>query len=342
MLERKGPSAKNKKYYVSQEYIRKVFESNNSQKKINSKNNYSDFKNFKNRPNTNISNDQPLVLFNKPNSNNSNFSEKKVKKDLFENKRYLNDDQNKRKLLKYNSYHSTGQNNFKNLFFSSDTKNKSKESNNLLNSKTTSFNKDLNCCSNQKYSNSLKKVNNRPKIMNKEEKVKKNKLFNSVNLQDFEFRDIWIQKLTNKNIIAKKILESMKVKKMTEINRKEVDIKRKKDYLEQNNISYEKDSNIENEKNENINEVKTKKIINKNNNKELKDIKLNNKRITNLSRRENYKNNNDEDVLNNKKMKKRYKEFVNQFEFLHKIKKEFNIFRKSKNKDKNNKTTKIE
>lgn len=335
MIERKGISEKNKKYYISQEYIRKIFESNNSQRNIKSKNNYSDFKKFKKKPKTNIFNDQPLVLFHKPNSSNNNFSEKKIKKDLFENKRYLNEGQNKRKILKYNSYHSTDKNNFKNLFFSSQTQNKSNENKSLFNSKRTSFNKDINLDSKQRdYSNSIKKMNNRPKIMHKEEKAKKNKLFNSVNLQDIEYRDIWIQKLTNKNIIIKKFLESMKVKKMTEINKKEVDIKRKKDYLEQNNISYEKDSNIENEKNEDMNEIKTKKIINKNNNKELKDIKFNNKRFTNLSRRENYKNSNDEDVLKNKKMKKRYKEFVNQFEFLQKIKKEFNLLRKSKNKDK--------
>ena len=341
MLERKRPSSKNKKYHVSQEYIRKVFESNNSQKKIKSKNNYSDFKKFKNKPY--ISNDQPLVLFHKLKSSNCNFSENTIKKNLFENKRYLDEGQNKRKLLKYNSYHSTDKNNFKNLFFSSQTQNKINENNNIFNSKGTSFNKGINCDSKQReYSNSIKKVNNRPKIINKEENVKKNKLFNSVNLQDMEFRDIWIQKLTNKNIIIKKCLESMKVKKMTEINKKEIDMKRKKDFLEQNNISYEKDSNIQNEKNENINEIKAKKIINKNTNKELKDIKLNSKRIKNLSKRENYKNSNEEDVLNDKKMKKRYKEFVNQFEFLQKIKKEINILRKSKNKDKKSKLTKIE
>ena len=338
MSERKESSSKSKKYYASQEYIRKIFESNNIQKRILSKNVYSDFNNSKNKPKTNISNDQPFALFHIPNSSNFNFSENKIKKDLIENKRYLSDSKNKKKLFKYNSYYSTDQNNFKNIFFSSQTKNKSNQNNNLFNSKRALFKKDINNCSEQKeYSNSIKKITTRPKIMNKEEKVKKNKLFNSVNLQDFEFRDIWIQKLTNKNIIIKKFLESMKDKKMTEINKIEVALKRKKDYLEQNNISYEKDSNIENEKNKNINENKIKKNIDI----ELKDIKLNNKRFANLSKRENNKNSNDEEVLNNKKMKKRYKEFVNQFEFLRKIKKEFNILRKSKNKDKKSELTKI-
>ena len=116
--------------------------------------------------------------------------------------------------------------------------------------------------------------------------------------------------------------------KVTNKNKtKENDYKRKKDYLKNNYISYEDETENEKEKNND-----KSKIINSNNknDKELKDIKnINNK---NISKSDNY----DDNFNSNKNYKKRYKDIVNQFEFLKKIKKEYNILKKSKNKDKQN------
>ena len=97
-------------------------------------------------------------------------------------------------------------------------------------------------------------------------------------------------------------------------NKKENDFKRKKEYLDNNNISSENISNIEND-------------INKNKAKDLKNIKIKIK-IKSPSYR---KTNNFLTNSNDKRIKKRLKDFVNQFEYLQKIKKELNILKKSKN-----------
>ena len=324
MFERKEKIINNKKFFISHDYIRKVFEPNYSHRNIKSNDNNSNFKKIETVHKIGITNEQPLVLFHKPNLNNIHSLENKIKKDLVENKGYLNDGGYKKKLLKYYSYHNTDQNQSKNIYRSlTQNKNRSKinDNDNIFSSKHSSFNMGLNSRTLQKeYSNSIKKF--KPKIKQKKEKEKevRNKIFNSVNLTDVKNKNLLIQKLLNKDYIEKNMF------KVTNKNKtKENDYKRKKDYLKNNYISYEDETENEKEKNND-----KSKIINSNNknDKELKDIKnINNKNI--------FKSDNDY-FNSNKNNKKRYKDIVNQFEFLKKIKKEYNILKKSKNKDKQN------
>ena len=328
MFERKEKIEKNKKYIISHDYIRKVFNSKTSYKNIKSKNSNSDFKKIENPHKINISNDQPLVLFHKPNSGKDKKIENTIKKDLIENKGYLSDGSCKKKLLKYFSYHDTNQNNSKKKVYSSYNKNndEKKEIQNLFNSKRDSFNNGLNSRTIQKdYSNSIKKINKRPKIKHKDMKENKNKLFNSVNLNDIKKKNLLIKKLTDKKFI-KNLMGNLKTNINTQSTKKDNDFQRKKEYLKQNNISYENESIIDNKNNKLIKNDKTK---------ELKDIIINNKRFINPTKSEDFKINNEEkDSIKNKKYNKGFKNKVNQFEFIHKIRKEFRILQKSKNKEK--------
>lgn len=322
MFERKEKIINNKKFYISHDYIRKVFEPNYSHRNIKSNDNNSNFKKIETMHKIDITNKQPLVLFHKPNLNNVHSLENKIKKDLVENKGYLDDGGYKKKLLKYFSYHNTDQNQPKNIYRSqTQNKNRSKinDNENLFSSKHSSFSMRLNSRTIQKeYSNSIKKF--KPRIKQKKEKEIPNKILNSANLNDVKKRTLLIQKLLNKDNIEKNFN-----KVIIKNKKKENDYKRKEDYLKQNNISYEDETEIEKEKNND----KSKEINSNNkNDKELKDIK--NINIGYIS-----KSNND-NFHSNKNIKKRYKDFVNQFEFLKKIKNEYNILKKSKNKDKQN------
>ena len=352
MFDRKEVSVKNKKFFISHEYIRKVFDYYNSHRNIKSNNIDSDFKKIEKIQKINISNDQPLVLFHKPDPSNVGL-ENLIKKDLIENNGYINDGGYKKKLLKYYSYHNTEQNQPKNIFRYSYSHNKNKSKindsqNNNLYSKKGSINITLNKRDLQKdYSNSIKKINKRPNLLkHKEYKEKQNKLFNSVNINDLKNRDKLIEKLTEENVV-KNLFGNMKSNKGNNSiiygktfkeSRLDIDYERKKEYLKKNNISYENENinDIENDKNSNNKEKEINSMINSKKSKELndiKDIKLNDKRLINVSKSANYKTN--DDIFNNKKEKKRYKNFVNQFEYLQKIRKELNILKKSKDKNKN-------
>ena len=135
--------------------------------------------------------------------------------------------------------------------------------------------------------------------------------------------------MTDKNSLVKNLFLSQNISKNHPINREENDHKKKKDYLDHNNISYDDvEIEIEKEKKNGINLTDSK---NKRNNKsykglkDIKDIKMN---VKIMNTNDDYKS------LINKNKKKKYKSIVDQFEFLLKIKKEFKILRKSKDKDK--------
>ena len=317
MFERKEAIINNKRYFISHEYIRKVFEPNRSKTSIKSKDDNYDFKRIETIQKINISNEHPKVLFHKSNNNHMYSIENKIKKDLIENKGYLNDGGYNKKLLKYYSYHNTDKNNSKNIFRSTYSQNKNSSKNNenkdFFKSNRTSFNMSLNKRTIQRdYSNSIKKLNKKLKIKkeNKKENNKENnRLINSVNLHDVKYRNLLIKKLVNKDLAINLFKNS---KNNTENAKKDDGYKRKKDYLDHYGITYDGENEIE--KN------------NLSNNKDNKRKKLD------------YKNNNNRNGLNLKEYsyyrKKRNKQIVNPFEFIHKIKKELNILRKSKEKDK--------
>ena len=322
MFERKEAIINNKRYFISQDYIRKVFEPTRSKTSIKSKDDNSDFKRIETIQKINISNEHPKVLFHKPNNNHMYSIENKIKKDLIENKGYLNDGGYKKKLLKYYSYHNTDQSNSKNIFRSTISQNKSSSKNNenknFFNSNRTSFSMGLNKRTIQKdYSNSIKKLNRKLKIKkeNKEEKNKgNNRLLNSVNLYDVKYRNLLIKKLVIKNLAVNLFRIS---KNNNENKKKENDYQRKNYCLELNNIDNQKNK-IEKNKDSNDKNNKRKKSHDNNNNRNNRNSKDSSK----------------DSKANSYYRKKRYKEIVNPLEFIHKIKNELNILRKSKEKDK--------
>ena len=323
MFERKEAIINNKRYFISQDYIRKVFEPTRSKTSIKSKDDNSDFKRIETIQKINISNEHPKVLFHKPNNNHMYSIENKIKKDLIENKGYLNDGGYKKKLLKYYSYHNTDQSNSKNIFRSTISQNKSSSKNNenknFFNSNRTSFSMGLNKRTIQKdYSNSIKKLNRKLKIKkeNKEEKNKgNNRLLNSVNLYDVKYRNLLIKKLVIKNLAVNLFRIS---KNNNENKKKENNYQRKKDCLKLNRIAYDNPNEIEKNNDSNDKNNKRKKSHDNNNNRNNRNSKDSSK----------------DSKANSYYRKKRYKEIVNPLEFIHKIKKELNFLRKSKEKDK--------
>lgn len=327
MFERKEDLIKNKKLFISPEYLRKVFDTNNSQRNAKFKNINEDFKKIESIQKIDVSIEHPLVLFNKPKKEKTFGIENAIKKDLIEKNGYIDDGGFKKKLLKYYFYHNTEQNHPKNTPHLSKSNSKNKTSGNQS-SKRTSFSTGFNKRSIQKqYSNSIKKINKRPSISQKEEKEKErtNKLFFSVNLKDTKKKNLMMESLPDKNKIVKNLFRSFEknnnnnkcfklIDNNSKENKKESDFKRKKEYLDKNNISYE---NINDDKNENKN------------NDESKDAKTKtDKKIKNIFKitlkKDIY------DISNKKKQKKRYKDSVNQFEYLQKIRKELNILKRSK------------
>lgn len=317
MFDRKEVVTKNKKYFISNEYLRKIFESKQSRQNIRYQNENSDFKKIEPIQKINVSNDHPMVLFHKSNHDGFYSIENRIKKELIENKGYIDDGGYKKKLLKFYSHHNTDQSQSKNLYRSKNKNiNRSNENKNFFNSNRTSFSMGLNKRTIQKdYSNSIKKVSKRPKIIYeiKKNKEKGNNLFNSLNVQDIENRNSLIKKLTNKKVVKNLLY----IKNNNTINIKERSYKRKKDYLEHFNISYDKENGNENVKNDQL--------------KDLKDIPFKNKIFNEIKSSSNNINNND------KRKKKKYKDNVKQFEFINKIKKELHILQQSNEKNKSSK-----
>ena len=330
MFERKEGIIKNKKLFISPEYLRKVFDSNISQRNTKPKIMNEDFKKIESIQKIDISIEHPLVLFNKPKKDKAFGLENAIKKDLIEKNGYIDDGGFKKKLLKYYFYYNTEQNHPKNIPHLSKSNSKNKTNGNQS-SKRTSFSSGFNKRNIQKnYSNSIKKINKRPNISQKEEKEKEkeknNKLFFSVNLKDTKKKNLLIESLTDKNKIVKNLFRSFEknnsnnkcikiIDSFNKENKKENDIKRKKEFLDKNNISYE---NINDDKNDNKNNNESKDVKTKTENKKIKNVF----KIT--LKKDNY------DFSEKKKKKKRYKDSVNQFEYLQKIRKELNILKRSK------------
>jgi len=317
MLERKELSINEKnnkkaKRIISMDYQRQIFGSYQSQKNIKPKDMNSGLKKIEKNIKINISNNYPTILFLKPELKNKDNSKKESNKNSTENKRYLHNNdlfKNRRKVNHHKNYFNTR-------------------------SKLFSKASTLNNKSPKKYHvKFVKKMNSLSNIgKNKEDKISQNKLYNSTNniKKDIIKKEDLIKKLTNKKIV-KNLLVNLK----TNNNRnssKDLEFERKKEYLIKNDIDLDNEETKDNNNNIKENEVKETSDKNRDNNHELKDIcdiKMNDKRIINISKSEdNFRNN------NNKQRKKRYKAIINQFEYLKKIKKELNILMKSKDKKK--------
>lgn len=320
MLERKEAIIKSKnnkkvKCFISMDYQRHIFSSYQSQKNIHPKDLNSDFKKIGTNIKINLLNNNPTVLFLKPELKNKDNSKKETNKNLIENKKYL-----------YNSdYH----------------KNKRKKNNhqNFFNTRSKLFSKasTLNNKSPKKYRvKFIKKMNSLSKIeKNKEDKINQKRLYNSTNTikKDIIKKEDLIKKLTNKKVV-KNLLINLKNNNNGN-NVKDLEYERKKEYLIKYNIVLDNEKTKDNNNNIKENEVKEMNDKKRDNNHELKDIneiKMNDKRIINISKSEdNFRR------INSKKGKTRNKAIINQFEYLKKIKKELNILRKSKDKQKEKK-----
>ena len=320
MLERKEAIIKSKnnkkvKCFISMDYQRHIFSSYQSQKNIHPKDLNSDFKKIGTNIKINLLNNNPTVLFLKPELKNKDNSKKETNKNLNDNKRYL-----------YNSdYH----------------KNKRKKNNhqNFFNTRSKLFSKvsTLNNKSPKKYRvKFIKKMNSLSKIeKNKEDKINQKRLYNSTNTikKDIIKKEDLIKKLTNKKVV-KNLLINLKNNNNGN-NVKDLDYERKKEYLIKYNIVLDNEKTKDNNNNIKENEVKEMNDKKRDNNHDLKDtneIKMNDKRIINISKSEdNFRR------INSKKGKIRNKAIINQFEYLKKIKKELNILRKSKDKQKEKK-----
>lgn len=320
MLERKEAIIKSKnnkkvKCFISMDYQRHIFSSYQSQKNIHPKDLNSDFKKIGTNIKINLLNNNPTVLFLKPELKNKDNSKKEANKNLNDNKRYL-----------YNSdYH----------------KNKRKKNNhqNFFNTRSKLFSKasTLNNKSPKKYRvKFIKKMNSLSKIeKNKEDKINQKRLYNSTNTikKDIIKKEDLIKKLTNKKVV-KNLLINLKNNNNGN-NVKDLDYERKKEYLIKYNIVLDNEKTKDNNNNIKENEVKEMNDKKRDNNHDLKDtneIKMNDKRIINISKSEdNFRR------INSKKGKIRNKAIINQFEYLKKIKKELNILRKSKDKQKEKK-----
>jgi len=295
MFDRKEAIIKDKKYYISNEYIKKLYESYNLKSSYNPKDeNFKRIDTFEKPKNKNKINNLPFVIFNKKTQRPYSQIENVIKKDLIDNRGYLIDGGLQNKISKY-----------KNQFFWSQSKKRFNSSKNDKNIQTP-YKKSQSIDSEKKYLKSSLQKKEKKKIFTGE-KIK------SANVDKLKNKNLLIKRLTNRKIIKNLFTNFDKYKYSANINK---DFQRKKEYLDKNNISYE--------------DISTE--TNKKNFKNLNELKLNDKRLINVSKSNNIRNN----IIKNKISKRTFKE--DQFEYIHKIQKELNILRKSK--DKNNKKEK--
>ena len=325
MFERKETTYENKKYYYSNEYLRKMFESYNSQRdKINGNNNII-FKKILNLENVNISKDKPKILFRKYVSENTHF-ENQLKRQLVENNGYLNGEGSKKKLKKYLS-HSIDRRNrlFKKfpIYNSKRKNNNHRHSNNVLPKYKNIFSK------------SVSKNFNRPSLNNNfcstsenllKRKNKEKRFSKGINSKKNKFKE---PKADKKILMDKLIKNGIKEIKKRNKNKNEKESfeqtshKKKLNFLIENNINIGE--------NDNEKEIeKTKNITSSAGNLDIK--KKNKSKSLNKNKKKN--NLNIFTVKDNQK-KQKNKPVIDQFEYLTKIHKELKKIRSSKSKSKN-------
>ena len=252
MFDRKVAIIKNKKCYVSSDYVRKIINTYKGRNKLNQITNENNiFKKVESFQNIEQAKEHPLILYNKSKKKDINM-ENQIKKELIENQGYLNDNALKKNLMNFYSL-SLSENkknniNNKNLFrrpLSYHKKNR-KERNKISTNSDFFQSSDSNkWLIQKKYSDSVRKdfmstsaKKHRKNFIETDNTPLKRK--NSMNYID-------------KNLLSnEKYVKNLVGQKNKKINNTIKDIRlRKKEYLDMNNISYENmdDKEIENEKN---------------------------------------------------------------------------------------------
>ena len=104
MHDRKVAIIKNKKIYMSSDYVRKIINTYKGRNLLNSNPGINDILlKIEGSQNIDVSKEQPLILFNKSKKRDINM-ENQIKKELAENQGFLNNDALKKNLLRFYSY----------------------------------------------------------------------------------------------------------------------------------------------------------------------------------------------------------------------------------------------
>ena len=292
MHERKVAIIKNKKCYMSSDYVRNIIDTYQGR----NKNNYNhNFFTIEKSQNIDVSKDQPVLLYDKLRKRNINM-ENQVKKELADNFGYLNNAALKYNLLKFYSLNISNENLLKNK------NNKNNNIQNRLNLSSKTF---------KSLDNEKRKIQ-----INYSDKIRKKYKSNTFKKSNSKIIDNKFNKRfnsANNKLDKNELMNEDYIKKLMDIKNKGCNInniKRKKEYLDMNYISYE---NIEIVKNEKKDEKKEKRRVKIFENGKYIKTKKKDKKVNEV-------NNN----INERRDKKKicFKNAVDGFEYINRIKNE--------------------
>ena len=222
MHDRKVAIIKNKKCYMSSDYVRNII---NTYRGRNKNNFPTDFFKIKKSENIDVSKEQPVLLYDKLRKRNISM-ENQVKKELADNFGYLNNAALKYNLLKFYSLNISNENLLKNK----NKKNQNKFQNRLNLSSKTFYSLEKEKRKLQiNYSEKVRKKFKSKSFQKSKNKIAENKFNNRYDSSD------------NK-LDRNELMKEDYIKKLMDIKNKRIiinNIKRKKEYLDINSISYE-------------------------------------------------------------------------------------------------------
>ena len=301
MHDRKVAIIKNKKCYMSSDYVRNIINTYRDQNKNKIP---IDFFKIKKSENIDVSKEQPVLLYDKLKKRNISM-ESQVKKELADNFGYLNNAALKYNLLKFYSLNISNENLLKNK----NNKNKNKFQNRLNLSSKTFYSLEKEKRKLQiNYSEKVRKKFKSKSFQKSKNKIAENKFNNRYDSN-------------NNKLDRNELMKEDYIKKLMDINNKGIsynNIKRKKDYLDMNYISYENIDITKDDKKEK---------------KEKRRVKIfkNGKYIK--TKKEDKKENERNDIIERKNRKKIIiKNEVDGFEYINKIKNEIKNLKSANNK----------
>ena len=303
MHDRKVAIIKNKKCYMSSDYVRNII---NTYRGRNKNNFPTDFFKIKKSENIDVSKEQPVLLYDKLRKRNISM-ENQVKKELADNFGYLNNAALKYNLLKFYSLNISNENLLKNK----NKKNKNKFQNRLNLSSKTFYSLEKEKRKLQiNYSEKVRKKFKSKSFQKSKNKISDNKFNNRYESSD------------NK-LDRNELMKEDYIKKLMDIKNKRIiinNIKRKKEYLDINSISYENIDITKDDKKEKKDKRRVKIF------KNGKYIKI---------KKEDKKVNERNDIFERKSRKKIIiKNEVDGFEYINKIKNEIKNLKSTNNNKK--------
>ena len=303
MHDRKVAIIKNKKCYMSSDYVRNII---NTYRGRNKNNFPTDFFKIKKSENIDVSKEQPVLLYDKLRKRNISM-ENQVKKELADNFGYLNNAALKYNLLKFYSLNISNENLLKNK----NKKNKNKFQNRLNLSSKTFYSLEKEKRKLQiNYSEKVRKKFKSKSFQKSKNKIAENKFNNRYESSD------------NK-LDRNELMKEDYIKKLMDIKNKRIiinNIKRKKEYLDINSISYENIDIAKDDKKEKKDKRRVKIF------KNGKYIKI---------KKEDKKVNERNDIFERKSRKKIIiKNEVDGFEYINKIKNEIKNLKSTNNNKK--------